>query len=152
MTRLKTAVLGLLLLLLALGSALAGLVRGNPTITPASLEATPSELPFTGGQVTITAEIVPATTSSGGCACPSSEAVPIAEAWVTVSPAAIPRTAMTAGEGNTWQAQITLPGNATAADVLYTLTVRATDSNSQTATPESTSVTVHSATPPPAEP
>lgn len=152
MRRLKKAALGSLLLLMVLGSALAELGRGNPTITPTEVQVTPSELPFTGGQVTITAEIVPATSSSGGCMCTSSETVALAQARVTVSPGAVPAAAMTAGTGNSWQAQINLPGNATAADIEYTLTVTATDANGESATPVSATVTVRSATPPPGEP
>jgi len=152
MRRLRTVALGALLLLTMLGSSLAGFNRG-PTIAPSSVTANPSELPFTGGPVTVSADIEPATKSNGGCACPSEEPVAIVEAWLTVSPGALPPTAMTNTEGNTWQVEVPLPGNSTVNNIAYTLTVTATDADGQSAAPVTAQATVLAAPePPPDEP
>ena len=141
MRRLRTVALGALLLLTMLGSSLAGFNRG-PTIAPSSVMANPSELPFTGGAVSVSADIEPATKSNGGCGCPSEESVALVQAWVTVSPGALPPTAMTNTQDNAWQAQVSLPGNSTVDDIAYTLTVTATDANGQSAAPVAAEATV----------
>jgi hypothetical protein len=152
MRTLKRVLLGSLLLLIGLGSPLASLGRGAPTINPAGLETIPSELPFTGGSVTVRAEIDPTTVSSGGCGCSSDSSLPVVQAWLTVNPAVIGPTDMTLTQGNVWETQISLPGNSTTKDIQYVFTVRATDDDGMAADPVWVSFYVRASGSPPDEP
>lgn len=96
--------------------ALVGCGGGNSHLVTVTVGAAPSNLPFIGGTVTVTAVTN----------------VPVSSITATATgPSGTLTVPLTAQSGTTWQGQVTLPQNLTNAAQTWLITVTASDASGQ---------------------